>query len=124
MRGGLVGQVLCFPYHLGVILPCKETESDVMLNYFCISNLVKCTVKLGVANVGMSSAVYNKTKSLQLMFMFVIVKKASQSNTSDSSGAVHLWKSWIKMEIHIGEIAPRTRLKGEEDPFPQYFGTC
>lgn len=47
---------------LGVILPCKERESDVMLNYFSISSLVKCTVKLGVANVGMSSAIYNKAK--------------------------------------------------------------
>lgn len=33
-----------------------------MVNYFSISNLVKCAVKLGVANAGMSSAMYNKTK--------------------------------------------------------------
>lgn len=62
MQGTLVGQILCFPCRLRVILPCKETESDVMLNYFSISNLVKCTVKLGVANAGMSSTMYNKTK--------------------------------------------------------------
>ena len=62
MQGGLVGQVLRFPCHLRVILPCKETESDVVLDYFSISNLIKCTVKLGLANVGMSSAMYNKTK--------------------------------------------------------------
>lgn len=62
MQGGFVGQVLCFPCHVRVILPCKETENDVMLNYFSIRNLVKCTVKLGVANVEMSSGIYNKAK--------------------------------------------------------------
>lgn len=73
-----------------MILPCKETGSDVMLNYFSISSLVKCSVKLGVANVGMSSSMHNKTKWLQLMFVFVIVMYESQSSTSDSSGTVHL----------------------------------
>lgn len=34
----------------------------MMLNDFSISNLVKSIVKLGVANVGISSAAYNKTK--------------------------------------------------------------
>lgn len=102
MQGGLVGQVLRLPCHLRVILPCKETESDWMLNYFSISNLVKCTVKLGVANAGMSSAMHNKTKWLQLMFVFVIVMYESQSSTSDSSGTAHPWKSWRKMEVHVG----------------------
>lgn len=74
VQGGLVGQILCFPCHLSVILPCKETEGDLMLNYFSVSNLVKYVVKLGVANVGLSSAVYNKTKWLQLTVIFVIVK--------------------------------------------------
>lgn len=88
-----------------MILPCKETESDVMLNYFSISNLIKCTVKLGVANVGMSSAIYNKAKWLQLRF--ILVKQERQSNTSDSSGTVCLWKSWVNVETHI-EVTLRT----------------
>lgn len=33
-----------------------------MLNYSSIRNLIKCAVKLGVANVGMSSGIYNKAK--------------------------------------------------------------
>lgn len=71
---GFVGEVLPFPCRVRVILPCRETACGVMLKYFSIRNLIKCTVKLGEANAGMGSAIYNKSRYLQPVFIFVITK--------------------------------------------------